>query len=30
MIIEQNFELRGPGPPDRICTPIPGFFHEKQ
>ena len=29
MILEQNFELRGPGPPGRICTPITGCFHDK-
>ena len=29
MLIEQNFQLRGPGPPGRICTPIAGCFHEK-
>ena len=29
MLIEQNFELRGPGPPGRICTPITGCFHNK-
>ena len=30
MLIEQNFELRGPGPPGRICTPIiTGCFHDK-
>ena len=29
MFIEQNFELRGPGPPGRICSPIPGCFHDK-
>ena len=22
MLIEQNFELRGPGPPGRVCTHI--------
>ena len=29
MLIEQNFELRGPGPPGRICTSITGCFHDK-
>ena len=29
MLIEQIFELRGPGPPGRICTPITGCFYEK-
>ena len=29
MLIEQIFELRGPGPHDRICTPITGCFHDK-
>ena len=29
MHIEQNFELRGPGPHGRICTPITGCFHDK-
>ena len=29
MLIEQNFELRGPGPLGRICTPITGCFHDK-
>ena len=29
MLIEQNFELRGPGPPGRKCTPITGCFHDK-
>ena len=29
MLIEQNFELRGPGPPSRICTPITSCFHDK-
>ena len=29
MLIEQNFQLRGPGPPGRICTPITGCFHDK-
>ena len=31
MLIEQIIEhqLRGPGPPGRTCTPIPGYFHDK-
>ena len=29
MLIAQNFELRGPVPPGRICTPITGCFHYK-
>ena len=29
MLIEQIFELRGPRPPARICTPITGCFHDK-
>ena len=29
MLIEQNFELRGPGLPGRTCTPITGCFHDK-
>ena len=29
ILIEQNFELRGHGPPGRICTPIAGCFHHK-
>ena len=29
MLIEQIFELRGPGPPGRVCTPITGCFHDK-
>ena len=29
MLIEQILELRGPEPPDRICTPITGCFHDK-
>ena len=29
MLIEQNFELRGPGLPGRIYTPITGCFHDK-
>ena len=29
MLIEQIFDLRGPGPPGHICTPITGCFHDK-
>ena len=29
MHIEQNFELRGPEPHGRKCTPITGCFHDK-
>ena len=29
MHIEQNFELRGPEPHGRICTPITDCFHDK-
>ena len=29
MLIEQIFELREPGPPGRICTPITGCFQDK-
>ena len=29
MLIEQNFEFMGPGPPGRICIPITGCFHDK-
>ena len=29
MLIEQNFLLRGSGPPSCICTPINGCFHDK-
>ena len=29
MLIEQLFELRGPGPPCSVCTPITGCFHDK-
>ena len=29
MLIEQIFELRGPGPPGRMCNPITGGFHDK-
>ena len=28
MLIEQNFELKGPGTPRRICVPITGCFHD--
>ena len=28
-LIEQNFELKGPEPPGRVCTPITGCFHDK-
>ena len=30
MLIEQiiEFELRGPGPPGRTCTPTTDYFHE--
>ena len=28
MLVEQNFELRRPGPPGRICTPTTGCFHD--
>ena len=24
-----EFELRVPGPPDRTCTPVTGYFHDK-
>ena len=27
--MEKNFELRGPGPPGHISTPITGCFHDK-
>ena len=30
MLIKQNFELRGRGPPGRICTPTTGCFHDKR
>ena len=32
MLIEQiiEFQLRGPGPPDRTFTPITGELHDKQ
>ena len=32
MLIEQiiEFQLRGPGPPDWICTPATGYFMTKQ
>ena len=29
MLIEQIFELRGPGPPGRICASITACFHDK-
>ena len=29
MLIEQIFELRGPGLPGRMCIPITGCFHDK-
>ena len=31
MLIEQiiEFELKGPGPPRRTCTPTTGYFHDK-
>ena len=29
MLIEQIFDLRSPGPPGRICTPITGCVHNK-
>ena len=29
MLIEQIFELRGPGSPGRKYTPITGCFHDK-
>ena len=29
MLNEQIFQLRGPGPSGRICTPITGCFHDK-
>ena len=29
MLNEQIFELRWPGLPGRICTPITGCFHDK-
>ena len=31
MLIEQitEFELRGPGPPGRTCTPTTGYFYDK-
>ena len=29
MLIQQNFELRGPGPPGRIYTPTTGCLHDK-
>ena len=29
MLIEQIFELRGPGPLGRMCTSTTGCFHDK-
>ena len=29
MLIEQIFELKGRGPPGRICTPITGCIQDK-
>ena len=31
MLIQQiiEFELRGPGPPGRTCTPTNDYFHNK-
>ena len=29
MLVEQIFELRGPGLPGLICTPTTGCFHDK-
>ena len=29
MLIEQIFELRGPGLPCRVCTPRTGCFYDK-
>ena len=31
MLIEQiiEFQLRGPGPPGRLCTPITGWLYDK-
>ena len=31
MLIEQiiEFELKGPGPHGRTCTPTTGYFHDK-
>ena len=31
MLIKQimEFQLRGPKPPDRTCTPITGLLHDK-
>ena len=31
MLIDQiiDFELRGPAPPGRTCTPITGYFRDK-
>ena len=30
MLIKQIFELKGPGSPGRICTPMTGCFHDKK
>ena len=30
MLDEQIIELKGPGPPGRISTPITGCFHDKR
>ena len=30
MLTEHIFELRGPGPPGRICTATTGCFHDKK
>ena len=29
MLIEQIFELKGPGPPGHLCTYMTGCFHDK-
>ena len=29
ILMEQNFKLRGPGPPGRICLSITSSFHDK-
>ena len=29
IILVIEFELRGPGPPERICAPISGYFYDK-
>ena len=29
MLVEQFFELGGPGPSGHTCTPITGCFHDK-